>query len=188
MKYYFMQGIIFLLATTLFIGCEDDDDPVAPPTDEGVYSFTISGDIEGNFSGEALFSSIEDSETGETGLALWLFTDDQNVDTGDNLWFIHLGDALPPEDTYPIGDFDDLEEDDPDPNQFYSVFMGYDDVTAIVWGESGSITVTNSTANEFNGTFSFSAEGIELETGEEISADFEGEFNAVSGPIVIPEN
>jgi len=187
MKYYFMQGTIFLLAATLFIGCEDDDDPTGPPTDEGSYSFTISGDIDASFSGEAWFSAYEDPETGDSGFVIWFFTDDEEAETGDNLWFVHGGEALPPENEYPIGSFDDLEDDELNPNYFYGVFAGYQNANAFLGSEDGTLTVTTSTGNLYEGTFSMTAEGVSFDTGDDIAVTIEGEFSAISGPIVIPD-
>lgn len=188
MKYHFMQGITFLLAIALFTGCDDNDDPLSPPTDDGSFLLEISGDVEASFSGEAWFGSSEDPETGQTGFVLWLFTDDENIQTGDNLWFVHLGATQPAETEYPIGDFEELEEEEPNPEVFYGIFAGYSVANAFLGGESGTIDIATATSSEVTGTFSFTASGISLETGDEITAQMEGEFNAVPGPVVIPEN
>jgi len=183
MMYPYIRGLLMLTAIFFFVGCGDDDGPTGPDNG-GSFSATISGDFNKSISGTAIFGSGSDPETGEQGFALMLSTDGENMQSADRLWLVRIGATRPGTGQMPIGNVEDLDEDEYDPQVIYAFYSGEESIWSSV---SGILSVNTSSSNQFAGSFEFSATGFTFaDTDEEQNVTIEGEFNAVGGDIFFP--
>lgn len=173
MKYNQILGFVLLMGVFVFFGCGDDD-PTGPG-DDGMFTATISGDINKSLSGNAWFWSgvIE----GESGFVLWLFSEIDNEDIDDAIWFSREGTTRPGTGQYVISNYENWGEEGWNPQHFMAWYTGDE---TIVWSVSGSITLTTSTSNRVAGNFQFQASGMSSQNqGDQISVTISGEFDAI---------
>ncbi len=177
-------GVFGIIAAFFFVGCSDDDDGPTGPDGQGTFSVTISGDMSKSFSGTAIFGSGTDPETGESGFALILQTDMDNEQAGDIIWIVRIGATRPGTGQMPIANFDDIDDDDFNPQVLYGMYAGEN---AWAWSTSGTMSITTSSSNQFAGSFEFSADGFTMnDPDSEKTVTIGGEFNAVGGDIFWP--
>jgi hypothetical protein len=172
-KYNHSIGLFVIFGLFFFWGCGDDE-PTGPGLD-GTFTATISGDMSKSFSGNAWFWSgvVE----GETGFVLWLFSDSDNQDMDEAIWFAREGTTRPGTGQYVISNYQTWGDDNWNPQHFTAWFSQQG---TQAWSVAGSLTITTSASNRFAGSFQFQATGYTSQNVEnEISLTISGEFDAV---------
>ncbi len=191
-------GVAVLIFTVY--ACNDDDNDIVHDIEPGTFQVTVSGDVEAEFEGSAMFSEYEHMETGEQFFILG-FSSTTETEMF-NMWLARTG-MFPGDDTFDIQqlNFEEFEEEEwyfqaeefvnfsiKQVNQEYEMYFS----------ESGTITLEMTGDNTVTGEFDFSATGFlfEIENGEakneefnedELEVNFSGSFNAMPGEVPIPE-
>jgi|GEM_PF-1419213 len=159
-----------------------DPDPDPGPED---FTATLSGDVDAELAGQAFFADVTDDETGEEVFLINL----SDNESGSNIWFGMAGNR-PDAGTYQIFDID-FEDFDPDvypDDAFIGIaFLEADETMIYIFSNEGSITLDESTPNTVEGSFNFSATGIDIANPlVEMDIDLTGSFDARGGEIDIP--
>ena len=159
-----------------------DPDPDPGPVD---FTATLSGDVDAELTGQAIFSNVTDGDTGEE---VFLISLSDNA-SSSNIWLGKAG-TRPEAGTYPIFDID-AEDFDPDAypeDAFIGIaFLETDASTIYIFSNEGSITLDESTTNTVAGTFDFAATGIDIANPlVEMDIQITGDFDASGGDIDIP--
>ncbi len=176
--------------------CEDDNDIDVIDEDLGTFQVTISGDVNEEYEGSAIFSQYVDDidQPEEYFFTVFLETATENEGTG--IWFARGGE-LPEEDTYPVQGMDEEDMDDLidlvfEIDHFLAWIFDYVIVdqtiefTDLYFSEEGSVTLEVVDMENVAGTFEFSARGFKVENPEqEIEVLLTGEFNAIPGEVPI---
>src|SRR5690554_2660736 len=165
MKYIFNTLLLIALLFT-FTACSDDDNG-GPSTgggggsdQQGTASFTVSGDVEGEYTGIADFRAFEMS-----GIHTWDIGLKDYSPRTFNISFRQFGDEpidapsvgnysldLSQEEGVYLTSFEHFDSDNPSPGGEYTVGMGE---------TSGVLKITSSTDTRIEGTFSFTASRLE---------------------------
>lgn len=168
--------------TLSLTGCSDDDDsngnsgdPAPNPPAQNQMNFTLSGDIEGEKTGQAFVMVVEAAGSGNVILS---GNDGPGITEGQqtfSLNFYQAGTEIPEAGTYPIS-FDAGIDGSGFWVLYESFEDGFDNPVGYggVNGASGTIEITSVTDDAMIGTFSFTATNAD---GTEIEA-MEGSFNA----------
>ncbi len=191
-----ITGILIMLF--VLSACADDNDIDIIDEDRGTFQVTISGDVNMELEGMAIFSQYVDDVDQPEEFFFTLFLEAATETEGTGIWFARGGE-LPVEDTYQVHDM--VEEDMDDfvdwvfkTDHFkawsFNYVMGFQtiEITDLFFSEDGSITFGNVNMESVEGTFEFSAKGYLIEEPEhEIEIQLNGEFNAIPGevPIII---
>ncbi len=185
MKHYSIHCLVVLAMLFFFTGCNGDDNGPTEPEVEGSFSLSLSGDIEDTLTGDAIFGSGEDPETGEGGFVLIFRTEIDETQAGPMKWFLRVGATRPGTGEYPIGNAEELMEDNWDPEVLYSLLLA--DQTFLS-SDSGVLDVNTSSSNLFAGSFEYTASAPSPDDPEEqINVTIDGWFEAVGGDIDWPE-
>ena len=168
-----------------FTATEDRDlVAVFQPEDAVGFSIDITGDWEHSSDGIAFFTEMTYEETGQDIFALGL--------AGINLGFLKGGDQ-PGTGTMNIGEvnMEDISEDDYtfSEEQFVASMVNVTGMSGqIFFSDEGTIEITTSTELAFEGTFDFTATGMDLANPtEELEVQMQGSFTALPGDIEIPD-
>ncbi len=189
-----ISGILILLF--LLSACADDNDIDVIDEDLGRFQVTISGDVNEELEGNAIFSQYVDDIDQPEEFFFTVFLEAATEAEGTVIWFARGGE-LPEEDTYPVHDMDEGDMDDLidwvfEIDHFLAWMFDYVFVTQTIeftdlfFSEEGSITLEVVDMENVAGTFEFSAIGYSVEDPEqEIEVLLIGEFNAVPGEVPI---
>ena len=189
-----ISGILILLF--LLSACADDNDIDVIDEDLGRFQVTISGDVNEELEGNAIFSQYVDDIDQPEEFFFTVFLEAATEAEGTVIWFARGGE-LPEEDTYPVHDMDEGDMDDLidwvfEIDHFLAWMFDYVFVTQTIeftdlfFSEEGSITLEVVDMENVAGTFEFSAIGYPVEDPEqEIEVLLIGEFNAVPGEVPI---
>ncbi len=181
--YLVIAGMVFAVPA-----CSDDDNDMdpTPPDEQGTFTFSMSGDMEGSFEGFAVFGEMNDPETNEKIFFISLVADAD----GTSLGFLKLGEQ-PSASTYPIEgiDFEDIEDDLPFGKNYFiaSINTTVEEQMYFFVSHQGSITFHESSANTLTGTFEFTAIGLySADPENELTVSITGSFNAIHGETSPP--
>lgn len=155
-----------------------DDDPSGPRQPAlGSYRMTLAGDHAATHSGAAVFGVDGEGEEQYFGVILGVDEDDLA-----NLIFLRSGAERLTAGTHQVANTFDSEPDDAEDVE---VLLGIGNTSSstvgFLDGESGTITVTRSTADELAGTFSITARGLIERNGgtaQPATVQITGAFNA----------
>lgn len=174
-----------------FTATEDRDlVAVFQPEDAVGFSVDITGDWEYSSDGSedaeniAFFTEMTYEETGQDIFVLGL--------AGINLGFLKGGDQ-PGTGTMNIGEMnmEDASEDDYtfSEDQFVASMVNVTDMGGqLFFSDEGTIEITKSTGQEFEGTFDFTATGMDLSNpAEELEVQIQGSFTAIPGQFELPD-
>jgi hypothetical protein len=167
MNYNYILGFILFFTITFFFGCDDDS---TGPGDGGSFTVKITGDVNREFSGSAVFAITTQPEE---GFSLILMSGDEGGESALMVSFL-IGTTSPGKGTHPIGE-----------NATRTVFASWytsGKDKEYFFSESGSMTVTTATDKLFAGSFQYTATGW---TGDDNETDKEvtisGNFDAIGG-------
>ncbi len=158
-----------------------------PDPDPGLEDFTatLSGDVDAELSGQALFANVTDDDTGEDVFLINL----SDNESSSNIWLGMEGDR-PDADTYPIVeiDFEDFDPDVYPDGAFIGIsFLDAEGTTIYIFSNEGNVTLDESTPNSVAGSFDFSATGFDITNPlDELDIQITGDFDARGGDIDIP--
>lgn len=173
----YLRGLAAVLALSLVAACSDDEDgdgATGPDTSEGTFTATVSGDVDASIQGEAAWGGATDPETGDQAWVVALGDESQNA-----VLVVHIGDDQPNEQSYSLADITGTQ--DFEAGTAALIVVTIDSSTLSVGSTGGSITVTSSSSDRVQGTFSITASGVLLENGmsTEVDVTISGEFDAV---------
>lgn len=161
----------------LAAACSDDDASGPRQPQLGSYRMTLAGDHAATHSGAAIFGVDGEGEDQYFGVVLGVDEDDLA-----NLIFLRSGTARLAVGTHQVANTFDSEPDDAEDVE---VLLGIGNTTSstvgFLDGQSGTITVTRSTADELAGTFSITARGLIERNGgtaQPATVQISGAFNA----------
>lgn len=168
-------------AVVMASACGGDDDKGTGPNGRlGDFSAEVSGDLEDNLDGWALFGNVDDPEAG-TGFGLVMSEIEDENDEGSVITIVRLNSTSAPTGSHDIQDFNgELEDGD-------FVAMAVDqaeggEMQGLFFSTGGTFNVTTSNAQALRGTFSIDMTGFALEDPEtEYHVTVEGEFDAKRG-------
>jgi hypothetical protein len=167
MNYNYILGFILFFTIAFFFGCDDDS---TGPGDEGSFTVKITGDVNREFSGSAVFAITTQPEE---GFSLVLMSGDEVGESALMVSFL-IGTSSPGKGTHPIGENAS--------NTTFTSWYNSSEHKEFFDSESGSMTVTTSTDKRFAGSFQYTATGW---TGDDYETDKEvtisGNFDAVGG-------
>ncbi len=167
MNYNYIFGFILLFTVAFFFGCDDNS---TGPGDAGSFTVKITGDVNREFSGSAVFVITTQPEE---GFSLALVSGDEREESALMVTFL-FGTASPGKGTHPISE-------DASQTSFASWYTSSEH-QEYFFAESGSMTVTTATDKRFAGSFQYTATGW---TGDDYETDKEvtisGDFDAVGG-------
>jgi hypothetical protein len=179
------------LGTMVLLGalsaCGSDD-----PTDignlEGSYTATVSGAVNQSLSGVAIFGSGTDPESSEQAWITYLTTDAQTgLAGGQSISFFGLG--APQARTYILQDLQQSGEfPDGEAVGMVILYTGQT-LSGLFYSTAGALTVTSVSADQMNGTFTFTAEGLTFPPGGQPVQDIisvTGTFQASGGQFLVP--
>ena len=159
----------------------------------GTFEVVITGDVEAEYDGFAIFAEYADQITGQLFFAMSLTSNEgENIKT----WFVRSG-QFPGNDTYFIEPFTREEMNDPGwlfgTEEFVSFFMREVELEQdLFFSNSGTITLQLTTDNTMFGDFELVAAGyprhsmIGEDEPEEMEVHLSGRFNAIFGEIMFP--
>ena len=161
----------------LAAACSDDDANGPSQPSLGAYRMRLTGDHVASHSGEAAFGVDGEGENQYFGVVLG--TDESDL---ANLIFLRAGTTRFPVGTHDVANTTDTQADDP---QDIEVLLGLGNtgssLVGFLDGESGTITVTKSTATELAGSFTIVAKGLIERNGgtaQPATVQISGAFNA----------
>jgi len=165
MNYKYIFGFILLLTGAFFFGCDDDS---TGPGDEGSFTVKITGDVNREFSGSAVFAITTQPQE---GFSLVLISGDEREESALMVSFL-IGTSSPGKGTHPIGENAS--------NTTFTSWYTSSEHQEYFFSESGSMTVTTSTDKRFAGSFQYTATGW---TGDETEMEvtISGNFDAIGG-------
>jgi len=174
-------GIYLLLAAIVGAGCGSDS-PTGPSSRPGTFSAKVTGAVEIEMSGEAVFTSQGfDVTTGTPGMLVVLAAASPQVGMGFHMAF--PGNFQPGEATYEVGQYDmeNLFEQELDPDRVYVVVTLPDEENTAVgfFSVSGSVRITTAAANAFGGEFELTARSTDFDNEGEQIVEVTGDFSAV---------
>ena len=202
-KYTGIAALLFTMSA-----CEDDDNDIIHDIEPGTFEVTISGDVEAEFEGSAIFTEYEHPETGDRFFILGFGTPQDTKML--NMWLVRTGE-YPGDGNFDISQFDPEDFDEENwlflADEFVNISITINQVNQefeideIYFSDSGTITLELTGDNTVTGEFDFSATGFlfemdeiaenkevnENESDELLEVNFSGSFNAVSGQVQIPE-
>lgn len=184
-----LLAFIFLFFSA---GCDDEEDGDLPGNghdlpDPGKFEVRISGDIERELEGAAIFDMMVDDDTGDTFFILNLVT---NETPANNMWF-SKGWTRPSTGSYQVPDLDpdDLDESWT-PGEDRLAFWFIDDPTgnmALFLSDGGEVEIYRSLEDEIAGEFIIQATGFYLtDMNTVLEVEVSGAFNAIVGEIQLP--
>lgn len=168
------------------VACGGDDDGVGPDPGEepvGSFSATISGDVSASLSGEALHGeTVIDDETGDQGwVAVMGF---QETETTSAIMLVRLA-GRPGPGTYSLDDLTSGEGlDASEWGAFVVVATGGQSIAFSGFSTTGTVTITSSSADHVEGSFTIQATGFASGSQTELSVTAQGEFEAVGTPAL----
>jgi hypothetical protein len=177
----------FSLCLLLVLGaaaCGDDGTGPDNGNDQGEFTATVSGPVNGTFSGYAWQSgTVVDAQTNTQGWVLFLGSQDN---PGSVVYVVRLG-SRPGSGTYSLVDLSQ-SSGDLQSGEFAGV------VTVSLPGgltfagssSGGSLTITSSSDDRVKGSFQFQITGFDPTTQLEVTASMSGTFDAVSNPFTFP--
>jgi hypothetical protein len=180
MRQTIIHGFIIFTLAFLFMACGSDDDPTGPGSD-GSFSVTITGGLNAEFTGFAWFWS--GAFQGEQGFMLWFATDEDEEEATHTIWFAREGTGRPGTGSVVIGNYDDVDSEEWNPN---NIFAWYSGSNAYFWSVSGSMNVSTSSDSRFAGSFQLTASGFvnnDWENEQEVTIS--GTFDAIGGNVPI---
>ena len=169
-----MKHLSFLtlaLTLTSLAACGDDKDPIAGPAPSKTYSASVTGDLSKSLTGPAAFGA-DTVDGGEAVFAVTL----GDPDSDDVLVLVRSGSARPGAGTYPLsGPLDGT------PSEWSAIYIigDGDELVGLFTAESGTLTITESSAQRLKATFQMEAVGYmagDFET--EVSITVSGSFDA----------
>ncbi|MFP4468892.1 MAG: hypothetical protein ACLFN2_07985 [Bacteroidales bacterium] len=185
-----LLAFIFLF---FFAGCGDEEDGDLPGNgydmpDPGEFEAGVTGDIERDLQGTALFDMMVDQDTGDTFFILNLST---NETPTNNMWF-SKGWARPSTGSYQVQDLDPDDLDDswaPGEDRFAFLFIDDPDGNmALVLSDGGEVEISRSREDEVAGEFIIQATGFYLtDLNTVLEVEVRGAFNAIVGEVQLPE-
>lgn len=163
------------------VACSDDDDDQEPnyDADPGTFTMTISGEMSQTLTGNAVFVTSTDPDTGEMVFAMSMASDSSVV------LFAKRGDR-PSTGSYSVWNMEDGEFDDGDIpiDQFYIWLSIQDDPMIYIFSRSGTVQINGSNAERVYGTFTYQGEGFTLNDPEDtFTVTASGAFHATAGPM-----
>lgn len=163
------------------VACNGDG--VGPNGDDtGSFTASVSGDVTATLEGQAIFGEF--TQEGETGWAVWLVSDAAAAD--DYVaWFIRAG-TRPEGGTYTLADVQNTSLQAGDIGAFMTGTN--DQVTVSMSSTGGTFTVSSSSSDRVQGTFTVQATGF-IVTGSrsvEGTVTITGEFDATQGTVNLP--
>jgi hypothetical protein len=182
-------GIAALFLT--MTSCSDDSNTI--DMGPGTFKIVITGDVETEFEGFALFSEFADQINGRLFFAMSLISNQgENIKT----WFVRSG-QFPGNDTYLIELFAREDMDDIGwvfgTDEFVGFFIREVELEQdLFFSDSGTITLQLTTDNTMYGDFEFVASGrprysmIGEAEPEQMDVHISGRFNAMFGEIQFP--
>lgn len=169
-----------LAAVAVMASACGDDKGTGPNGRMGDFSAEVSGDLEDNLDGWALFGDVEDEE-GNTGFGLILSEIEDENDEGSVITFVRLNSTTLPNDEYDVQDMNgDLADGD-------VVAMAVEQgeggaMVGVFFSTSGTLNVTTSNENTIRGNFTMEMTGFAFDDPEtEYNVTVEGEFDAKRG-------
>lgn len=179
--------LILLLAVALPAcdsnGGDDDDDQQF-----GTFSLEISGDAELSMEGFAFFGEAEDPDTDEQVFVIY-FSETADVSATDATWaLLARTSGRPGTGSYTIVDLNQGEDDIPDEEFMMMATVGATQATSVTYiADGGTLNISQSNSNRVQGSFTTTASGFNLGTGEEINVTIEGSFDAFgSDDVFVP--
>lgn len=174
MKRFPFHLLLSLLLVLPFAACDsdgDDDGNGNGNGDIGDADVTISGDVEGSFSGNAYF--VDDSNE-DVDFAIGLFSGSITTPNTGQIVVLGLDGDRPDEGTYEIG----ADEDD---TTLSGVYLDYTDgatSATLVIAQSGTLTISSSSSDRVVGTFTFTGQATSGGAGSLGTATVTGSFTA----------
>lgn len=152
-----MNRLIAALATvSLAVAPASCSDSSGPSDTGGPYSFTVDGDIEASFAGNAAVFGLQ---ANDQGIGQWFINTLEVV--GNNLQGVSIvyNGQNPGTGTFAIADVDLKELPPNEFGAFLSLVAGGEDSGYIGNSLSGTITITENVSTTVKATFQFTAEG-----------------------------
>ena len=176
-------GIYLLLAAIVGAGCGSDS-PTGPSSRPGTFSAKVTGAVEIEMSGEAVFNSQGfDMTTGTPGRLVILSAASPQLGMGLHMAF--PGNFQPGQATYEIGQYDtsaeNLFDQELDPERVYVVVTLPDEESTAVgfFSVSGSVRITTAAASAFGGEFELTARTTDFNNEGERIVEVTGNFSAI---------
>ena len=196
-KMALFMGVAALIVTMM--ACNDDDDVIVHDMEPGTSEVTVTGDIEFEFEGVAIYSGYSHPQTGENFFTIAFGNQGNEV---INIWFIRSGD-VPPNGTYTVQSFSMEEVVDNDWFFEMGEFVAFStrqvgQNVEFFFSQSGTISLEDTGDNTFAGEFNFTASGfaVDLQQTEEgegetdipdiLEVQFSGKFNALQNQVPLP--
>lgn len=185
-KYILCPFMVLLIISTVLWGCGDDS--TGPEEEdipgEGNFTVTVTGDVDHSFSGQAFFSSVTDTDTGEAGFVLSMTANSENTSSGGMAWFVRENSTTPGSGSYTISDYEDSESENRNPEDFVVSPLVIHSETSFYGGsKSGELSISTSSENSLAGTAEFTATAHELEGNEIYTLNVEVVFHAIGGSV-----
>lgn len=178
------RAAALVLAVTMIVGCDSDSggDDGGSNLQPGTFQVEIAGGSGGSFSGNAVFGTATDPQSGSY-FAL-ILTSNVSAGTTGQITYIASRGGLPATGSYSFGDAESDLDELPQ-GTFVALVL---DGGAPNWSRTGSLQIESSSSSNVAGSFQFEAVGIEFseEGEEEVTKQVSGSFNAVSSTVVIP--
>jgi hypothetical protein len=187
-------GILALLV--VFASCSrDDDDDDIPGNEIGRFEATVTGDINTDFEGVAVYALYQHIETEE--LFFTVGFGGNNGDYAINVWFVRGGN-YPGDDTHGVASFDQEGMEDDlwffEMEEFVGLSIVQDqeatEAIDVYFTESGTISFEMTSQNILTGEFDITVTGYTMNLNtkqeEELQISISGTFNAVPGEVQFP--
>jgi hypothetical protein len=170
---------IFVLAASLvfFAGCDssDPDGGLLDNYSAGQGGVLVSGGINANFTGTSFWSVVDDDDDGPMFILLVINGDLDDLDDSQFEGVILGGiGTRPGTGTYPLVGFEEEEQ-----GSYEAIYVrSLGESMNFVFSETGTLTITGSTVQRVEGSFTFAGQVYSLFSPTDQTATVAGGFNA----------
>lgn len=182
-----------LAAVTFAVAACGGDDPAAPGGGggggggggtNGTFTATMSGDLQGSFSGNAVFAVVPTGEA-ESGQAFGLTLGDQEAGGESFGLQVFLDGTRPSAGTYSVSNGGSGGDITSGSGAALLSYSSGGSSAASGTAASGQLTITNSAASEVGGSMSLQLD-LRFGDGSTGTATVTGDFSAIGGSVAAP--